>query len=158
MTTAQRLVAELKERKLKISTAESFTGGEVARRIIGVSGASAVFVEGIVAYSETAKKKRLSVKEETLEKYKPVSENVAFEMLSGIEKDCDLAISTTGLAGPSSDESGFPVGLCFIGVSYKGEKSVYKFNFKGNRDEIVSKGAENALLLALDIIKRKGER
>ena len=153
----EELVAELKAKKLKISTAESFTGGEVARRIIGVSGASEVFIEGIVAYSELAKRKRLGVKEETLEEFKAVSEEVATEMLKGIESDCDIAVSTTGLAGPNSDESGFPVGLCFIGLSYKGEIEVHKFNFTGTRDEIVSKGAENAITLALSKIKTKGE-
>ncbi|MBO4323410.1 MAG: CinA family protein [Clostridia bacterium] len=153
----EELVAALKAKKLKISTAESFTGGEIARRIVGVSGASEVFIEGIVAYSERAKTKRLGVKNSTLEKFKPVSEEVASEMLGGIEKDCDLAISTTGLAGPNSDDSGFPVGLCFIGVSFKGKRTIYKYNFTGNRNEIVSKGAETALLLALDKIKTQGE-
>ena len=144
-----QLIAGLIAKNMKISCAESFTGGEIIRRLISVSGASKAIVEGIVAYSEYAKQKRLGVKGETLEKFKPVSKEVALEMLNGIDGDCDLALSTTGLAGPNSDDSGFPVGLCYIGVSVNGKRAVYEYNFKGTREEIIRQGAETALSLAL---------
>jgi nicotinamide-nucleotide amidase len=148
------LVDLLKEKGLTVSTAESFTGGNISAKITYVSGASAVFYEGIVAYSENAKIKRLGVLQKTLEEFKPVSYQVAYEMAQGLTKDgkADLGISTTGIAGPNSDESGFAVGLCFIGISYKGKTTVYKFTFNGNREEIVKKGVENALLLAINTI------
>ncbi len=155
MSSERELVELLKERNLKLSCAESFTGGGVASRIISVSGASKVFCEGIVAYSDEAKKRRLNVSEKTLEKFKPVSEEVASEMLSGIAEHADVCISTTGLAGPNSDESGFEVGLCFIGVSVLGEKEIYKFNLKGDRTLVISQGIDLAISLTLEKIRRK---
>lgn len=150
----RRLVALLKEKAIKISVAESFTGGNVSAKLTSISGASSVFYEGIVAYNENAKINRLGVKSQTVEKFKPVSYQVAFEMAEGLVKDsvADLGVSTTGIAGPNSDDSGFPVGLCFIGVCYKGKTKVYKYDFSGTREEIVIKGVETALLLAINTI------
>lgn len=149
------LVKLLKEKGLTVSTAESFTGGAIGKKITSVSGASSVFYEGIIAYNERAKSDRLGVKIQTLNDFKPVSYQVALEMAQGLTKDkkADLGISTTGIAGPNSDDSGFPVGLCFIGISFKQKTVVYKFNFDGNRQEIVEKGAKHALLLAINTIK-----
>lgn len=112
------LVDILKMGKLKISVAESFTGGNLASRIVSVPGASKVFYEGIVAYSEEAKARRLGVSRESLKTNKPVSSQVAGEMAEGLlkEGESDIVVATTGLAGPQSDDSGFPVGLCFIAV------------------------------------------
>ncbi|MBQ7373859.1 MAG: CinA family protein [Clostridia bacterium] len=149
------LVELLKSKSLKVSVAESFTGGKISSLITSVSGASAVFYEGIVAYNENAKMQRLGVENQTISEFKPVSYQVASEMAQGLlkSKNADLGVSTTGIAGPKSDESGFPVGLCFIGISYKQKIAVYKFNFNGNREEIVKKGAKTALLLAINTIK-----
>lgn len=149
------LVELLKEKGLKVSTAESFTGGNISAKITSVSGSSLVFYEGVVAYNEKAKVERLGVSDKTIEQFKPVSYQVACEMAEGLlgSKNADVGISTTGIAGPNSDDSGFPVGLCFIGISYKQKTAVYKFNFDGTREEIVKKGVENALLLAINTIK-----
>ena len=151
----KKLVELLKEKNLIVSTAESCTGGNIASKITSVSGASSVFYEGIVAYNENSKVERLGVLKNTLEEFKPVSYQVAKEMALGLTNSgkVDLGISTTGIAGPTSDDSGFPVGLCFVGISYKQSVAVYKFNFDGTREEIVKKGVENALLLAINTIK-----
>ncbi len=151
----QRLVELLKLRNLKISTSESFTGGNVASRIVAVPGASNVFYEGVVSYNEDAKEKRLGVKHETLAHFKPVSSQVAFEMSMGLLKTgkCDVAISTTGIAGPTSDDSGFPVGLCYIGIGYDREVNVFKYLFNGTRDEIISLGTNTALYKTIMLIK-----
>ena len=154
MSKSRELVEILKSKNLKFSCAESFTGGGLASAIISVSGASAVFHEGIVAYSNEAKTERLKVKAETLEKYKPVSKEVASEMLDGITENCDVAVSTTGLAGPSSDESGFEVGLCFIGVSVNGKKEIYKFNLEGDRTSVINQGIDLAISLTLENLRR----
>ena len=153
MISAEDLVALLKQKKLTFSCAESFTGGTLASKIISVSGASKVFSEGIVAYSNAAKQRRLKVQETTLDHFKPVSEKTAEEMLMGIEEFCDVAVSTTGIAGPNSDESGFPVGLCFIGISVKGNRKVYKFNFKGDRNAVIEQGSSKAIELTYKTLK-----
>lgn len=149
------LVKLLKDKGLIVSTAESFTGGAISKKITSVSGSSSVFYEGIIAYNENAKADRLGVKIQTLNDFKPVSYQVASEMAQGLlkGKKVDLGISTTGIAGPNSDDSGFPVGLCFIGICFKQKTFVYKFNIDGNRQEIVEKGAKYALLLAINTIK-----
>ena len=66
----------------------------------------------------------------------------------------DIGVSTTGIAGPSSDDSGFPVGLCFIGVSYMGETEVYRYEFAGDRAAIVRKGIDSAMFRAIKFITR----
>ena len=149
------LIDLLKHNGFKVSTAESFTGGNIASKLTSVSGASAVFYEGIVAYNEDSKIKRLNVKGQTIEEFKPVSYQVALEMATGLQAltSCDLTISTTGIAGPTSDDSGFPVGLIFIGINFKGKVTVYKYNLDGNRREIVEKGTNLAINLAIYTIK-----
>ncbi len=149
------LVELLKGKGVVVSTAESFTGGNIASAITSVSGSSSVFYEGIVAYNENAKAERLGVSKQTIEKFKPVSYEVASEMAQGLLRggNCQLGISTTGIAGPNSDESGFPIGLCFIGINFKGKITVYKFNLDGNRQQIVTKGTSLALQLAINTLK-----
>lgn len=149
------LVDLLKLRKCVISTCESFTGGNISAKITSVSGASSVFYEGIVSYNENSKAERLNVSKSSLAKYKPVSGQVAGEMACGLIKagHSTVAISTTGIAGPNSDDSGFPVGLCFIGVAYNGEINVYRYVFDGSRDEIIEKGTKMAMFLAIKCIK-----
>jgi nicotinamide-nucleotide amidase len=151
----QILVELLKLRKCVIGVAESFTGGNIASKITSVSGSSSVFYESIVAYNEQSKQLRLQVGEQTLRHYKPVSGQVAGEMAYGIIKEgkVDIAISTTGIAGPNSDQSGFPVGRCYIAVAYDGEVKVYHYEFDGNREEITEKGTKTAIFLAIKQIK-----
>ena len=149
------LVSLLKEKNLVISVAESFTGGNISAKITSVSGASSVFYEGIVAYNERAKNARLGVLNQTLEEFKPVSYQVASQMAQGLLNggNAQIGLSTTGIAGPNSDDSNFPVGLCFIGVCISGKTTVYKFNFSGTRAEIVQKGTATALNLLINKLK-----
>ena len=149
------LINLAKSKGITISTAESFTGGNIASKLTAVSGASSVFYEGIVAYNEKAKMLRLGVDGYTLNEFKPVSKEVAYEMAKGLacSSNCDLAISTTGIAGPNSDDSNFPVGLCFIGINFKGNITVYKYNLSGDRKEITEQGTNLAINLAIYTIK-----
>lgn len=151
----ETLVELLRQRNAKISVAESFTGGNVSARIVSVSGASKVFYEGIVAYDSDAKEKRLNVSHSAIVNDKPVSARVAKEMAKGLiaTGKVDYAISTTGIAGPNSDDSKFPVGLCYVGVATKDNVAAYEYVFGGNREEIIQKGANEALLLAIKTIK-----
>ncbi len=150
-----QLIAILKLRGVKISVAESFTGGRISSLITSISGASAIFYEGVVAYNEFSKNKRLGVKEDTLKKHYPVSEEVAHEMCLGLLKDslADIAVSTTGIAGPNSDDSGYPVGLCYFCVGSKKRSAVYKYMLSGSREEIINKGVKTALFLTVKALR-----
>lgn len=155
-----QLVDVLKLNDYKISVAESFTGGNLAARIISVPGASSVFYEGMVTYDEDAKIRRLGVKPESLKKFKVVSSVVAEEMAVGLieRSKCDIAVSTTGLAGPSGDGSGLSIGLCYVGLACFGEVYSFKYNFSGSRGEIVEKGVRHALLKAVKCLTRQVNR
>ena len=153
-TTIERVVGDLLiKNKLKISTAESCTGGMIASRLVSISGISDAFLEGAVTYSNEAKVRTLNVKEETLKKYGAVSEETAREMAEGMAKrtGSDIAVVTTGIAGPGGGTEEKPVGLVYIGLYYKGEVFVYKNVFNGNRQEVRTK----ATVRALDIVRRK---
>lgn len=114
-------VAMLKEHHLKVATAESCTGGLIAKRITDVPGASEVFECGIISYANEIKHKVLGVSEDDLNKYGAVSEPVAKQMAQGALKvsGADIAVSVTGIAGPDSDSTCKPVGLVYIGLADK---------------------------------------
>lgn len=146
----EQLVRLLKLRGKKISVAESFTGGGVGKRIVSVSGASEVYFEGLNTYSEDAKKLRLGVSEYTLKTYGAVSDQTAYEMAAGLiaTGNSDISIATTGIAGPKSDRSELPVGLCYIAIGTKEKVMVYRYQFDGGREQITQKAINYALFLA----------
>ena len=154
VTLPKRLLDVAKLRKQKICTAESMTGGKIASKIVSISGASDVFYEGLVTYNTLAKERRLGVKHSTVVQHTVVSEAVAYEMAKGLleQKNCTLAITITGYAGsdvhPSEDD-----GLCFIAVGAEGKIQVYKYRFKGTREENVEKASNAALFLAIKTIE-----
>ncbi len=125
---AFKAVEMLKEKHLTCSTAESCTGGLVAKLITDVPGSSEVFHCGIVSYSNDIKEKILGVKNETLAEFGAVSENTAYEMAEGVSEisGADISVSVTGMAGPTSDEPGKPVGLIFFGVRTDKKTKTYR--------------------------------
>ncbi len=155
VTVEERLLSLLKLRGKKLSVAESFTGGGIAKRIASVSGASEVYFEGLNVYNERAKVKRLGVSEYGLRLSGAASEQVAYEMALGLLNtgDCDISIATTGIAGPKSDRSLLPVGLCFIAVGTKEKVYVYRYQLDGDRKEITEKAINYALFLAYKQLK-----
>ena len=157
-TLEEQVVSLLKVRGRTLSVAEPFTGGGIASRITSVSGASEVYFEGINAYNEASKIKRLGVSPQTLAKYGAVSEQTAYEMAVGLLRsgDCNVAIATTGLAGPNTDRSGLPVGLCYIAVGTTERVRVYGYRFDGTREEITKKAINYALYLAYKQLKDIG--
>ncbi len=151
----ERLFDLLKLRGLKLSTAESFTGGRIMSSIISNAGASLCVNEGVVSYSNESKEQRLGVKREDLAREGAVSSIVAYQMCAGLIKggNCDIAIATTGIAGPKSDNTAKPVGLCYIAVGMKDGVHTYKYVFKGDREEITETAKNTALFLAIKILK-----
>ena len=152
--TRQELIYELlKKFNLKVMTAESITGGLVAASLIDVAGMSDHLKESLVVYSDEAKVKYLNVSRETLEKYTAVSGEVCKEMVEGLlnNYDTNLAITTTGYAGPGEN-----AGLAYIGVGYKEEIWVKEFSYKNKRnvvrDRVARIALEEALFLLRDIL------
>ena len=153
----EQLVRLLKLRGKRLSIAESFTGGGVARRIVSVSGASDVYFEGLNTYNERSKINRLGVSEFTLNTRGAVSDEVAYQMATGLldSGNCDIAIATTGLAGPKTDRSMLPVGLCYIAVGVKERVFVYRYKFDGTREDITETAINYALFLAYKQLKEQ---
>ena len=144
----EAVVEMLKEHHLKVATAESCTGGLIAKRITDVPGASEVFECGIISYANGIKHKVLGVSEDDLNKYGAVSEPVAKQMAQGALKvsGADIAVSVTGIAGPDSDSTGKPVGLVYIGLADKENVWVRKIR-TSRRDRSYNRyvSASNAL-------------
>ena len=154
ISLSQRLFDILRLKKLKLSTAESFTGGRVISEIIKNSGASACINEGVVSYSNQSKIKRLGVKEEDLKSQGAVSAVVAYQMAVALLKEgCDIAVSTTGIAGPQSDDTDKPVGLCYIAIGMKDGVHTYRYKLSGTREEITETATNTALFLAIKKLK-----
>ncbi|MCR5419930.1 MAG: nicotinamide-nucleotide amidohydrolase family protein [Lachnospiraceae bacterium] len=149
-TTLEKAVVDLlKTNSLVLATCESCTGGMIASRIIDVPGASEVFKEGFVTYSNKAKRTRLGVKKGTLLKYGAVSEETAKEMVKGCAtvSKANVTLSTTGIAGPDGGTEDKPVGLVYVGCNVCGKTRINKYNFDGDRMEIRQKATSCALSL-----------
>ena len=151
-TLEQAVVKLLKKYDLTMTTAESCTGGLLAGRIINVPGASEVYNEGFITYSNKAKRKYLDVSKSTLKKYGAVSEQTAREMATGgvFATDSDACVAVTGLAGPDGGSEEKPVGLVYIATYMKDKVNVQRYQFKGNRAKI----REQAVVKGLDLLRR----
>ena len=150
MTLAQQAVKQLKARHKTLVTAESCTGGWIAKRITDIAGASEVFECGIVCYSNRIKTELLGVRKETLAEFGAVSEQTAREMALGAldVSKADVAVAVTGIAGPDSDNTGKPVGLVYIAVADRPRVEVHESrnHFADNvRDNNRRASADNAL-------------
>lgn len=143
------LVNSLTKKELIITTAESCTGGLLAGRIINAKGASAVYNQGYITYSNKAKRKQIEVRKETLKKYGAVSKQTAKEMAKGaaLAASADVALSVTGIAGPDGGTEEKPVGLVYIGCCFNGKTTVEEHLFKGTRREIREQSVASALCL-----------
>lgn len=148
----------LKEKKLTVTTVESCTGGLLAGRLVNSPGVSDVFKEGHITYSNEAKEKILHVSPETLMEYGAVSEETAVEMAIGgaATANADICVSITGIAGPSGGTEEKPVGLVYIGISYKGNVSAQRFVFSGSRSKIRETTVTRALTLLRTCILNGG--
>ncbi len=141
----------LSDSKKTLGTAESCTGGLIAKKITDLPGASAYFLGSIVSYHNDIKLNSLFVKKETLEKFGAVSSETAGEMTVGLEKaiSCDYSMSVTGIAGPDGATPSKKTGLCYIGVKQKGKDPIVEeFSFPFTR-ELFRECASNMALFCL---------
>ena len=147
----KRVIEKLREGGLMLATAESCTGGLCAKRLTDVAGASQVFCGGVVSYTNDVKMRLLGVKEETLAQFGVVSGETAREMAEGVRQatGADVAVSVTGVAGPSSDDMGNVVGTVFIAFSSEQETVSEKLQLSGDREKIREQSVNAMLWLAM---------
>ena len=133
-------------------TAESCTGGGIGAALTSISGSSAVYMGGIISYTNDVKAEALGVSREVLTRHGAVSAPVAAAMANGVRRllHADVAVSVTGLAGPGGDEYGNPVGTVFIGYEDEKRSLVKKFLFDGDREAVRNQTIEMALKIVLE--------
>ncbi len=154
-TLEQQVIAALKSRGLTLSTAESCTGGLTAKRLTDVPGASAVFLGGVVSYTNGVKERALGVPHDTLETCGAVSEPTARAMAEGVRRlTCaDFGLSVTGVAGPDRDDRGHDVGTVYIALSAKNETTVQLLHLSGDRGTIRAAAADEMFRMLLAYIQ-----
>ena len=147
MSIAEAVLFEAKAKGVKVSCAESCTGGLVGASLTDIAGSSEVFNGSAVTYSNEAKMKILNVREDTLKKFGAVSEQCAAEMAEGALKayDSDFAVSTTGIAGPDGGTELKPVGTVCFGVASKAGTKTFTKHFPGDRSEVRLRAVRFAL-------------
>ncbi|MCC6703366.1 MAG: CinA family protein [Thermomicrobiales bacterium] len=156
-TPEDRLFALLGERgQLQVATAESCTGGNVAARLTSIAGSSAYVQGGLVTYSNDAKANLLGVSREMLASVGAVSPECAIAMAEGARRayHADLAVSTTGIAGPSGATARKPVGLVYIAIADGAETRVESHTFPGDRAAITRAATDRALELLVEGVER----
>ena len=150
-----KIVKLLTKKKLKVSFAESCTGGLLASSITSISGSSKVFNLGLVTYSNNAKVKILKVPKKTINKYGAVSHETCLSMVKNLSRisKSNISISITGIAGPNGGTKEKPVGLVYIGLK-KGDKTIIKKNlFKNKRRISIQKATvKEALKMVLNTV------
>ena len=150
------LIGLLRERGMTVATAESCTGGLIAKRLTDVAGSSAAVVGGVVTYQTHTKTQLLGVPADLIEEKGVVSADVAAQMARGAREkfDADLAIATTGYAGPGGGTDKEPVGTVYIAVASKARCTVRRFSASPLRDRayIRTVAATNAILDALHLL------
>lgn len=153
-TLEESVLDLLKEKNLTLSTAESCTGGMLSSRLVNVPGASEVYKEGFITYSNEAKHKYLGVKKSTLKEHGAVSKKTAKEMAKGCcqETGSDASLAVTGIAGPDGGTKEKPVGLVYIACCYKKDVYVQELHLNGNRMKIREQAAVRALTLLRECI------
>lgn len=158
MTLEEELGKYLIENKLTIAIAESCTGGLLSSKLTDVSGSSEYVKLNFVTYANEAKHKILGVSWDILNNFGAVSEECAEAMANGLYEatDCDIALCTTGIAGPTGGTKEKPVGLVYISMRYKGIVTVKEVKLSPTLPRIAMKEqfANQALKLALDILTR----
>ena len=153
---SQKIVRLLEKKRLKISFAESCTGGLLSSTITQISGSSKVFTIGLITYSNQSKINTLKVPKNTIKKYGAVSYETCLSMVKNLNKisKTNISVSITGIAGPNGGTKQKPVGLVFIGIKKGNKKLVKKHLFKNKKRIFIQRTAVNkALNLILSFLK-----
>ena len=156
MLLAKKIVKILIKKKLKISFAESCTGGLLSSAITSVNGSSKVFTLGLLTYSNQSKTQILKVSKNIIRKYGSVSEQVCLAMVKNLSKisKTNISVSITGIAGPSGGTKIKPVGLVYVGIKKNDRAEVKKYLFKNNGRSYIQKATVNkSLRLILSFLK-----
>ena len=151
-----KVVKLLSKKRLKISFAESCTGGLLASSITSISGSSKIFTLGLITYSNQAKINILKVPKKTIRKYGAVSYETCLSMVKNLNKisKTNISVSITGVAGPSGGTKQKPVGLVYVGIKKGNKTLVNKYLFKiKKRSLIQNESVKKALGLILFFIK-----
>ena len=152
----KKIIHKLIKKKLKISFAESCTGGLLSSSITSVNQSSKIFNLGLVVYSNQSKIKVLKVSKKIIRKYGTVSEEVCLAMVKNVSNigKTNMAVSITGIAGPSGGTRKKPVGLVFVGIKQKNKITVNKYLFKNKGRFYIRNAAVNKSLgLILSTLK-----
>ena len=153
---SQKIVNVLRKKGLKISFAESCTGGLLSSAITSISGSSKIFTIGLVTYSNQSKISILKVPKNIITKHGAVSYETCLSMVKNLNKisKTNISVSITGIAGPKGGTKKKPVGLVFIGIKKGNKTLVKKYLFKNKKRTSIQKTAVNkALNLILSFIK-----
>ena len=153
---SQKIVRLLRKKRLKVSFAESCTGGLLSSTITQISGSSKVFTIGLVTYSNQSKISALKVQKKTIKKHGTVSYETCLSMVKNLNKisKTNISVSITGIAGPKGGTKKKPVGLLFIGIKKGNKTLVRKYLFKNKKRTSIQRAAVNkALNLILSFIK-----
>ena len=156
LALSREIIATASSQEIRISVAESCTGGLISAYLTEIPGSSAVFDRGFVTYSNEAKKDMLNVSEVMLETWGAVSAQVAAAMVSGALKNshADLAISVTGIAGPGGGSPEKPLGLVYMGYAKRNHSLHHqKFQLEGNRADIRLQTVQQAFMRILEMMK-----
>ena len=152
---AEELGICMKDKGIKLASAESCTGGWIAKIITDMPGSSEWFTGSVVCYSNESKVSLLGVRENTLTEFGAVSGDTVIEMVDGIfaNTDADVAVGVSGIAGPDGGTEDKPVGLVWLSWGKRG-KSVYAkpYNFEGDRDEVRKLSIAQALNNLMDLL------
>ncbi|WP_418700750.1 competence/damage-inducible protein A [Barnesiella intestinihominis] len=155
-TLAGALGSILTERGETLATAESCTGGNIAHEITRIAGSSVYFKGSVVAYSNEVKARVLNVSSETLSGFGAVSRETVLQMVSGVQRllSSDCAIATSGIAGPGGGSVEKPVGTVWIAVRYGERSEAECFCFEGDREQVIARATQSALLMLIQLMTK----
>lgn len=152
----ERVSEIFREKNISLATAESFTGGKIAQLVTSIPGASQYFKGSVVSYATEIKTGVLNVSEELVSKYSVVSEEVACAMAENVRKlmKADMALATTGNAGPAKGDSNAEVGTVYIALATEKGVGAQKFTMGNHRTRIVEKSVNKALEILRDALRK----
>ena len=156
LTPEEILLNELRQRGLSFASAESCTGGSIARRITAIPGSSSAFKGSVVAYANEVKSAVLGVNAEDIAAHGAVSQTVVEQMAAGARDrlGADIAVATSGIAGPGGGSDDKPVGTVWIATATPEGVHSCMHHFPGSRDRVIDRAATTAILSAIESLRR----